>query len=253
MNPAPGEAAPPPALDHLVVMADTLTEGVAWAEATLGVTPGPGGEHTQFGTHNRLLAIGGPGFALSYLEIIAINPEAVRARPAGAAGQNDPEPRRWFDMDDAALREQVRTHGPRLIHWVARVPDVLAATQALAAQGIDRGAVRPASRATPSGLLQWQITVRDDGQRLFGGCLPTLIQWGTVHPAATMADSGLCLHQLTLAHPQADALQAACRAAGLGALLKDGRLGMETASVAEVRATLLTPRGSVTLSSSAAP
>jgi hypothetical protein len=30
-------------LDHLVVAARTLDEGVAWCEATLGVTPGPGG------------------------------------------------------------------------------------------------------------------------------------------------------------------------------------------------------------------
>ena len=252
MTPAPGEATLPPALDHLVVMADTLAEGVAWAEATLGVTPSPGGEHAQFGTHNRLLALSGPGFPLSYLEIIAINPEAARDRPAGVAGQNGTEPRRWFDMDDTALRAQVRAHGPRLIHWVARVPDVQAARQALAAQGIDRGSVRAASRAIPGGLLQWQITVREDGQRLLDGCLPTLIQWGAVHPAATMADSGLGLHQLTLAHPQTDTLESACRAAGLGAWLKDGRLGVEAAPVAALRATLRTPRGSVTLSSAGA-
>ena len=33
-----------PMLDHLVVMAASLDEGVAWCEATLGVTPGPGGQ-----------------------------------------------------------------------------------------------------------------------------------------------------------------------------------------------------------------
>ena len=33
------------AVDHLVIAAATLDEGVAWCEATLGVTPGPGGRH----------------------------------------------------------------------------------------------------------------------------------------------------------------------------------------------------------------
>ena len=32
-------------LDHLVIAAASLTEGVAWCEATLGVVAGPGGSH----------------------------------------------------------------------------------------------------------------------------------------------------------------------------------------------------------------
>ena len=232
------------AIDHLVILADTLDQGVAWAEATLGVTPGPGGEHPMFGTHNRLLAMSGPGFACCYLEIIAINPEAARASGSRADGT-----KRWFDMDDATLQAQVRQLGPRLIHWVARVPDVAAASAQLAALGLDRGPVRAATRMTPAGELRWQITVRDDGQRLLDGCLPTLIEWGATHPAATMPGSGVQLHQLTLAHPQAPALEAALRAAGLAAPLKDARLQVLAAPVAELRATLRTPRGPVTLSS----
>ena len=41
-------------VDHLVIAASTLNEGVAWCEKTLGITPGAGGEHPLFGTHNRL-------------------------------------------------------------------------------------------------------------------------------------------------------------------------------------------------------
>ena len=63
-------------LDHLVVMANTLDEGVAWCEATLGVTPGPGGEHPLMGTHNRLLRIDSDAFSRAYLELIAINSKA---------------------------------------------------------------------------------------------------------------------------------------------------------------------------------
>jgi hypothetical protein len=49
-----------PALDHLVIMASTLAQGLAWCEATLGVTPGPGGEHPLMGTHNRLMRLATP-------------------------------------------------------------------------------------------------------------------------------------------------------------------------------------------------
>ena len=41
-------------IDHLVVAAHTLEQGVQWCEATLGITPEAGGEHSQFGTHNKL-------------------------------------------------------------------------------------------------------------------------------------------------------------------------------------------------------
>jgi hypothetical protein len=188
-------------------MAASLAEGVAWCEATLGVTPGPGGEHPLMGTHNRLLRIATPDFPNAYLEIIAINPVANNdQRTPGKC---------WFDMENPVLAAQVARDGPQLIHWVARVPDVRAAVASLAEQGIHRGEVIQASRATPSGLLQWQITVRSDGQRLMDGCLPTLIQWGDTHPAASMPESGVTLQSLDLRHPDATALRAACDRLGL--------------------------------------
>ena len=227
-------------LDHLVVLAPSLASGVAWAEATLGVAPGPGGEHPLMGTHNRLLRLRSgsdqsntqPGAA--YLEIIAINPAATPALAAPG--------RRWFDMDDPALRERVAQTGPQLVHWVARVPALAAALQAWQQLGIDRGEARAASRPTQGGLLQWQISLRPDGQRLFDGCLPTLIEWGPHHPTATMADSGLTLLALTLQHPQAAQLQAACQAIGLHGVVVTG-------GPARLSAQLGTPRGPLTLHS----
>jgi len=192
------------ALDHLVVIASSLDEGVAWCEATLGLTPGPGGQHALMGTHNRLFSIASPAFPLAYFEIIAIDPAAPT-----------PARRRWFDMDDPVLLDRVRRSGPQLLHWAARVPDARAAVATLQTQGLDRGEVIAASRPTPSGLLQWQITVREDGQRLYDGALPTLIQWGAVHPAAAMPASGVTLSSLELQHPQAEGLAAACQALGL--------------------------------------
>ena len=198
---------PAGALDHLVIMAASLTDGVAWCEATLGVTPGPGGEHPLMGTHNRLLRIATPDFPSAYLEIIATNSIANKdQRTPGKC---------WFDMENPDLSARVARDGPLLIHWIARVPDVRAAVARLATQGIDRGEVVQASRATPSGLLQWQITLRPDGQRLMDGCLPTLIQWGDTHPAASMPESRVTLQSLQLQHPDAAALRTACDSLGL--------------------------------------
>ena len=227
-----------PRLDHLVVMAGTLAEGAAWCEATLGVLPGAGGEHPLFGTHNRLLSVASDAFPLAYLEIIAINPEAAGARQTGAGGL-----KRWFDMDDEALRAQLRRHGPRLIHWVARVPDVQDAAARLAMLEIDRGEVLRTNRMTPAGLLEWQITVRPDGRRLFDGCLPTLIEWAGVHPGTDMPPSGLALQSLTLQHPRAPALAEACATVGLT------DIAIRTAAQPAIEAVLTTPRGAVTLSS----
>ena len=225
-------------LDHLVVLADTLAQGVAWCEATLGVTPGPGGEHALFGTHNRLLALGGAGYPLAYLELIAINSGAAGDTGSSASGR-----KRWFDMDDEALRRRVRSKGPRLIHWVARVPDVHAASAALATRGVDGGDVLRANRMTPRGLLEWQIGVRPDGRRLMDGCLPTLIEWGAVHPAASMPVSGLALQSFTLRHPRAADLRGALQAVGLD------QVAVVPGPAPRIEAALNTPRGPVLLDS----
>ena len=224
---------PAPCVDHLVVLAADLASGAAWCERTLGVAPAPGGEHPLMGTHNRLVNLSSPAHPHAYLEIIAINPGATRAIPAGA--------KRWFDMDSEALQAQVAQHGPRLIHWVAAVPDAAAGHAALAAQGLERGDILSASRATPQGLLQWRITVRPDGQRLFGGCLPTLIEWGEHHPCDTLPASGVALQALGLQHPDAAALSAACQALGLG------HLPVGHGPQPHITATLATPRGPLTL------
>lgn len=218
-------------VDHLVVVAATLDEGVQWCEATLGITPGPGGQHALMGTHNRLFSVASARYPQAYFEVIAINPSA----PA-------PARTRWFDMDDAALQARVRDHGPQLVHFVASVPDARAAVAALQAQGIARGEVLAASRPTPQGLLQWQITVREDGQRLFDGTLPTLIEWGAVHPTQAMTASGVTLETLEVSHPKAPMLTAACRAIGLQ------QVGVH-AGAGGLRAVLRTPKGLVELRS----
>ena len=221
-------------IDHLVVLTASLVEGVHWCESVLGITPGPGGEHALMGTHNLLFTLASPVFPLAYLEIIAIHSEAPCARPAGA--------KRWFDMDNEELQLQLDKAGPQLAHFVARTPDAQAGVRAWDRLGLDRGEVLQASRATPQGLLHWKITVREDGQRLFFGALPTLIEWGKVHPADGMAPSGITLQSLQAHHPRPEALRAAYDAIGLS--------GVDvTPGPPNLIATLQTPRAMVTLES----
>ena len=104
-------------IDHLVVAAHTLEQGVQWCEATLGITPEAGGEHSQFGTHNKLFKIATPAHPLAYFEIIAINP--------GAKGPANPNAKRWFDLDNPELRAAVAQE-PRLVHFVAGTDEMQA-------------------------------------------------------------------------------------------------------------------------------
>jgi hypothetical protein len=228
-------------IDHLVVMASTLDAGVQWCEETLGITPGPGGEHEKHGTHNRLFKIASPKFPLAYFEIIAINPAAVIPKRSQVP--------RWFDMDNKALQKAVAEQ-PRLIHFVASTDDVKAARHVLRTQGIERGQVVHASRKSSKGTLNWQITVREDGERLFDGCLPTLIQWGKpdateplrLHPRNSLPRSGVTLQSLAVSHPSNAKLEAAYQSLGLeGITIESG--------AANLVATLQTPKGLVQLQS----
>jgi len=216
-----------PALDHLVVAARRLDDGVAWCEATLGVVPDAGGTHPMMGTHNRLLSIASPAFPRAYLEIIAVDPEAP-----------PPPRRRWFDLDDPALRRAIAAE-PQLIHWVARCDDIDARCARLRRSDIERGEPIAAERDTPRGILRWRISVRDDGARGFGGALPTLIEWGAMHPADAMPASGVVLEGLAVTGVP-DAAWPEVAAAGV----------QRAASGPALCAELSTPRGRVSLRSS---
>ena len=168
-------------LDHLVVAARTLDEGIDWCEQTLGVRPAAGGQHVFMGTHNRVFDVSSPAFARSYLEIIAIDPSL----PAPAHA-------RWFDLDDALMQQQLAS-GPQLVHWVARVDDIGAARAAMLGNGVDCGEVMQAER----GALRWRITVRADGRRMLDGAAPALIEWAGAHPTDALVPSGVQLEAMS--------------------------------------------------------
>ena len=250
---ASAAAGPRPALalDHLVVAAATLDDGVTWCERTLGHLPQAGGRHAFMGTHNRILSIATARFPRAYLEIIAIDPDGVA-----------PAHPRWFGLDEPALRHALED-GPRLIHWVARCDDVQAAAAAFRTAGFDPGEVVDAERATPQGLLRWQISVRRDGRRLADGAVPTLIEWGDVHPASSLPPSACALMGFELRGRPAGTLGAWLSVAAAG--VDDPMAGREPSSsrapasqdlasapdfaAAPIVATLNTPRGQVLLES----
>jgi Glyoxalase-like domain len=209
--------------DHLVLAARTLEEGVQWCEATLGITPGPGGKHPLMSTHNLLFSIASNAFPNAFFEIIAIDPDAP---PPGRA--------RWFGLDNMDL-----SSGPQLVTYVARTTALEAALAALRDVGVEGGQALAASRDTPSGLLRWRIAVRDDGAVSCGGAMPTLIEWGERHPAASMPSSGVVLRSLALRGVARPAIAA---------------LGLDTATFTDtsgpaIEARLGTPGGPVTLTS----
>jgi hypothetical protein len=208
-------------LDHLVVAAATLADGIEFVAERLGAVPHPGGRHAEMGTHNALLRLG----PRAYLEIIAIDPQGTRpARP------------RWFGLDDIALQAEL-AESPRLIHWVARTDDIDACTRA----GIAPGPVHALSRGT----YRWRITVPDDGALPAGGVLPTLIQWDVAaHPADVLPESNVCLVELAATPPDPNAIRATLTRLGLE---RDLRVTFDR--VTRLCAMLRTPNGLVTLAS----
>ena len=228
-------------IDHLVVAARSLEEGTAWCEATLGITPQAGGEHEQYGTHNRLFNMATPRYPSAYFEIIAINPVA--------SAQKRPENKRWFDLDDDGLQASIAQQ-PSLIHFVVNTTDIQVATNTWKAQGLDIGPVVHAQRQTEKGPLHWQITVRNDGQRLFDGTLPTLIQWGEpdatepmrMHPSTSLPRSGVGLLNVMVSHTATDILTSAYKAVHLNDIEM-------ISGEANISVHLQTPKGLVVLQS----
>lgn len=203
----------PLALDHLVIAAATLEEGVRHVEERLGVAMGPGGKHATMGTHNRLLSLG-PG---RFLEVIAIDPDAP---PPGRP--------RWFTLDAPATRARL-ANGPFFIHWVVRSDDIARSLAAIAAQPVE---VLALSR----GDYRWRIGVPADGGLANDGITPTVIQWESRQPAEALAESGCRLERLELHHAQATRTLQALRDAGLPAADPVEARGAGPALVAHIRA-----------------
>jgi hypothetical protein len=206
-----------PSLDHLAIATTSIEN--RWLDDLLEVDLSPGGKHARMATHNRLLRLG----ATSYLELIAIDPQATAPGHA-----------RWFELDEPAMQARIAT-GPRLVHWVARVE-----TTELPPLPFDVGPWERFQR----GDLSWQLTVRADGKLPAEGVVPSLICWdGGAHPAARLPDRGVSLERLELSHPRAAEIQRQLDLLGLD-------LRCAPSPVPRIVAHLRTPGGVTALASS---
>jgi len=203
-------------LDHITIAADKLADGVAHAEAALGVKIAFGGAHPLMGTHNHLLRLGDSLF----LEIIAPDP---------AAGPLTR--RRWMELDDAEVRAGL-ARSPRFLTWVVAADDIERALRELPhAKG-------PAVTVT-RGDLKWLISVPPDGSMPFGGAFPTLIQWPRgSHPASRMPDLGCSLVSFEVTHPEAETI-----GRSLQPRFGDPRVTFRASEKPSLRAVIRTPHG----------
>ena len=210
-------------LDHIVVAAHSLQQGVDYLQETLGVEIPKGGFHSTMGTHNHLMQLGNE----AYFELIAIDPDA----------ELPPHPR-WFALDQAIMREALQQQ-PRLITWVMNTPDI---HQLEAQTDFDIGHPTKLSRDS----LHWEIALPGDGRLLNGGLLPYCIQWhSSPHPSNGMADLGCHLEKLTLHHNRPQWLAERLAALGADHLVEIEPLPDDTAPY--LSASIETPSGVVVL------
>jgi len=209
-------------LDHLVLAATTLADGIAYVSELTGLTPLPGGKHPTMGTHNALLRLS----PRTYLEVIAIDPAAPK-----------PPHRRWFDLDDIALQAELM-EAPRLVHWVARTTDIASVAARCDAK---LGEIQSLAR----GEYRWRLTVAGDGRRPGRGLVPALIEWqGALHPADALPPTPVTLLEFAATHPDPVTIRATLASMGL-----ERELRVTFDRETRLAAMLRTPRGVVTLSS----
>ncbi len=206
----------PARFDHLMfggaLTLDALSEAI---EGRCGVRAALGGRHDTGGTHNALLGLGGA----RYLELIASDPEG------------DPEAIRGRLI--AMLPE------PRSIAWAIAVEDLDQAVERALAKGYDPGPIHPLRRQRPDGIwLSWRLCW--EGEGIFLGVVPFLIEWGTCPHPTTTAPAGCHLLGLRAEHPRPEEV-----APILEAL--DVEMAVEQAREAALIASVETPAGVVEL------
>ena len=144
-------------LDHFAIGCADLDSGVIMLNDMLETPPVVRAKHQLFGTHNalwRLETLGEP----VYLELIAIDPEALNLQR-----------RRWFGLDDAKIQAQF-DHAPKLLTFVVNSPDIVMARGEMP---VDPGAPVTVTRNN----LKWQFSLHDDGRLVADGALPYVIEW----------------------------------------------------------------------------
>jgi Glyoxalase-like domain len=176
-------------LDHLTVIAPTLSEGVQHVKDRLGLDVPFGARHDYMGTHNHRLQLGNR----IYLEIVARDPDGI-----------DPGRARWFGVDDPAKVREDWNQGRRLRGWVAATRSI----ENLVAQHPEFGEVVPLPFANP--VFAFAIPL--DGSLPNDGALPSLIDHRNVPTEMSeIPDLGVRLEALTLQHPEPEKVESIYR------------------------------------------
>lgn len=179
------------ALDHLVVAAPDLVEGIGYVEELVGQRATPGGRHPRWGTHNAIVALE----SLKYIEIIAADPERER-----------PETVTVFGLDRIARSQ--------LVTWAAKERDLESRVAAARDVGVDLGGILDGTRQKPDeSRLSWRLS--DPEAMPCDGLVPFFIDWlDSVHPATGSPAAGR-LQGLSAEHPDPDGARSHLEALGL--------------------------------------
>lgn len=206
------------AIDHLLLGAADLDQGIAWVERMTGIQAVIGGSHPGVGTRNALMSLGGR----RYLEIIAPDPDQTAYN---------------FYIDVRRLAE------PRFITWAATA-DIDATAKKAREAGYQIFGPSGGSRARPDGkVLKWKtLGVLTQFGRQGVDPMPFFIEWApnSPHPSRD-SPKGCELQSFEIEHPEAAALAEALRKLGIETSAKEAK---------DVRliAAFNTPKGKVELS-----
>lgn len=173
-------------LDHLTVIAPTLSEGVSHVRDCLGLEVPFGSRHDYMGTHNHRLQLGDS----VYLEIVALDPNG-----------RDPGRARWFGVDNYQQIKADWAEGRRLRGWVAN-------TEALGEILRTHGAIFGDKVPLPAESPTFDFTIPTDGSLPLDGAAPSIIDHrGDSSYIATIPDLGARLLSFTLEHPDPFTIQ----------------------------------------------
>jgi len=191
-------------IDHIVLGADTLEQGVRYIADKFGAEVPKGGEHLQMGTHNCVMSLGGN----CYFEIIAIAPHLEA-----------PNRPRWFDLDNPVQQAKIKQR-PRLLTWVVKTADI---GQSLAQVSYDLGEIIAMQR----GDLAWQLTIRQDGSLPFEGVCPALIEWrDDAPPYAALTDLDCKLNRILIESDDLSSLSDVLKDIGVKDLVQVEKAGI---------------------------
>lgn len=202
-------------LDHFIYAGRDLDALSAQFARLTGVTPGRGGRHPNWGTHNALVSLG-PDV---YFELLAVDPTQRDHLDGTMGGRID------------ALAS------PRLFAYMLKAADLAERQKVLAAHGITAD-LFDASRTTPGGqTLKWRLLVPHENP--FGDFVPKFIDWlDTPHPSTT-SQPGCTCESFVIGHPESDRLRSLLTALG-------ANVPVETSDRPHLRLRIGSPKGPVT-------